>query len=196
MINPPAKWETRRLELRPATRAEATAAFASYTADPAVSRYMTWRPHRSIAETEQFLRRCEDVWEKRLAFPWSLRLKADGSFAGMLEAREKGHAVDIGYVLAPRLWRRGLMSEAVAGLIDWAMASPDVFRVWAVCDVDNVASARLLESVGMQFEGMLRRWLIHPNVSDSPRDCLCFAIVKKRAARVESTPRGLGGPST
>ncbi|HVS22670.1 MAG TPA: GNAT family N-acetyltransferase, partial [Gammaproteobacteria bacterium] len=71
-------------------------------------------------------------------------MKADGSFAGMLEARVKLHAVDIGYVLAPRLWRRGLMSEAVAGLIEWAMASPEIFRVWAVCDADNVASARLL----------------------------------------------------
>jgi RimJ/RimL family protein N-acetyltransferase len=178
MIEPPANWETKRLALEPATRAEAAAAYESYTANPTVSRYMTWRPHKSLAETEHFFSRCEGVWKDRTAFPWSLRLKSDGSFAGMLEARVKGHSVDIGYVLAPRFWRRGLMSEAVAGLIDWAMASPEVFRVWAVCDVDNVASARLLESVGMQFEGMLRRWLIHPNVSDTPRDCLCFAIVK------------------
>jgi RimJ/RimL family protein N-acetyltransferase len=44
--------------------------------------------------------------------------------------------------------------------------------------VDNVASARLLESVGMQREGILRRWIFHPNISDSPRDCLCYAVVK------------------
>jgi RimJ/RimL family protein N-acetyltransferase len=70
------------------------------------------------------------------------------------------------------------MSEAVAGLVRWAMASPEIYRVWAVCDIDNVPSARLLASVGMQLEGTLRRWLIHPNVSDSPRDCLCYAIVR------------------
>ena len=185
MLEPPAHWETKRLELRPATRAEAAAAFASYTSDPAVSRYLMWRPHRSVAETEQFLHRCEDVWDKREAFPWSLWLKADRSFAGMLEARVKAHAVDIGYVLAPRYWRQGLMGEAVAGLIDWAFASPEIFRVWAVCDVDNIASARLLERVGMQFEGLLRRWLVHPNLGDAPRDCLCFAIVKKRTAPID-----------
>ena len=119
MIEPPANWETKRLVLRPATCADAAVAYDSYTADPTVSRYMVWRPHRSRAETEVFLRRCEDVWHRREAFPWSLRLKSDGSFAGMLEARIKGHAVDIGYVLA-----------------------------------------------------------LHPNVSESPRDCLCYAIVK------------------
>jgi RimJ/RimL family protein N-acetyltransferase len=102
-----------------------------------------------VAETEQFLRRCEDAWEKRVAFPWSLWLKADGSFAGILEARVTAHAVDVGYVLIPRLWRRGLMSEAVAGLVKWAMGRPEIYRVWAVCDVENIPSARLLESVGI-----------------------------------------------
>jgi [ribosomal protein S5]-alanine N-acetyltransferase len=187
MIEPPTNWETKRLTLRPATRAEAPLAFESYTANPEVSRYMIWRPHRSVAETEQYLCRCEDEWKERLAFTWSLRLKADASFAGMLAARVKGHAVDIGYVLASRLWRQGLMSEAVAGLVEWAFRQPAIHRVWAVCDVDNVASARLLASVGMQLEGTLRRWLIHPNVSDSPRDCYCYAIVK---GDVPGTPNG------
>jgi RimJ/RimL family protein N-acetyltransferase len=178
MCDPPTNWETQRLLLRPATHADAPLAFASYTSDAKVPRYMTWRPHTTVAETEHFLRRCEEVWEKRTAFPWSLWLKSDHSYAGMLEARIKGHAVDIGYVLARRLWRQGLMKEAVGGLVQWALAQPEIFRVWAVCDVDNVASARLLESVGMQREGTLRRWISHPNVSDSPRDCLCYAAVK------------------
>jgi len=178
MVEPPANWETERLYLRPATVVEAVSAFESYTSNPDGSRYMTWRPHRSVAETEQFFRRCEDVWIKRLAFPWSLWLKSDASFAGMLEARVKQHSVDIGYVLAPHLWRRGLMGEAVRGLVHWAVNHPEVYRIWAVCDVENIASARLLESAGMQLEGRLRRWLVHPNMSESPRDCLCYAAVK------------------
>ena len=187
VATPPAEWETERLALRPATVREAQTAFESYAADPAVSRYMIWRPHRSVAETEEYLRRCEEVWRTGSAFPWTLWLKADGSFAGMLEARVKGHAVDFGYVLAPRLWRRGLMSEAVAGLLTWAMAQPAIHRVWATCDVENVASARLLESVGMQLEGTLHRWLVHPNLSDVPRDCLCYALVKPMTGRGRPT---------
>jgi RimJ/RimL family protein N-acetyltransferase len=144
MTEPPANWETERLVLRPATRADAPLDFATCTSDFEVSRYMTWRPHRSVAETERFMVRCEEAWKARTAFPWSLRLKSDSSYAGILEARMKRHAVDIGYVLARRLWRRGLMSEAVCGLIDWALAQPEICRVWAICDVDNVASARLL----------------------------------------------------
>jgi RimJ/RimL family protein N-acetyltransferase len=178
MIEPPETWETERLLLRRPTRADAPLAFASYTSDTEVPRYTIWRPHQSVVETEQFMRRCEDSWETRTGFPWSLLLKSDGSYAGMLAARINGHAINIGYVLARHLWRRGLMSEAVGALVRWALAQPEIFRVWAVCDVDNVASARLLESVGMQCEGTLRRWILHPNVSDSPRDCLCYAMIR------------------
>jgi len=181
MLTPPAIWETDRIVLKPSTPAEAREAFQGYAANPDVSRYMTWTPHTSIAETEQFLRRCEDGREQGLAWPWSLWLKSDGSFAGVLEARIKPPSVDIGYVLVPRLWRLGLMGEAVTGLLDWALAQPAIYRVWAVCDVDNIPSARLLESVGMQLEGTLRQWLVHPNLSDSPRDCLCYSIVRPEA---------------
>jgi [ribosomal protein S5]-alanine N-acetyltransferase len=178
MLTPPAKWETRRLVMSPAAVGDAKAAFEGHTSDPLVPRYMTWKAHQHVAETTQFLQRCEEVWKRGSAFPWSLRLKADGSYAGMLEARIRHHSVDIGYALSRRLWRQGLMSEAVDGLVQWAMGEPEIHRIWAVCDVENVASARLLEHVGMQLEGTLHRWLVHPNMGDSPRDCLCYAIVK------------------
>ena len=100
------------------------------------------------------------------------------SLAGMIEARQVGTAVDIGYVLRRSLWRRGLMTEAARAIVRWALSQPDIYRVWATCDVENTASARLLESIGMQREGVLRRWIVHPNISDTPRDALCFAIVK------------------
>jgi RimJ/RimL family protein N-acetyltransferase len=70
------------------------------------------------------------------------------------------------------------MTEAVMSVTHWALAQPEIYRVWATCDVENVASARLLERVGMQREGVLHRWLLHPNVSNTPRDCFCYAIVK------------------
>jgi ribosomal-protein-alanine N-acetyltransferase len=178
MIRPDATWQTERLAARPAARPDAQVVFDQYATDPEVAKYMTWRPHRAVGETIDFLRRCEDVWLDGSAFPWTLWLKGTGEFAGLLELRVRTPAVDIGYALARRWWRQGLMSEAVDSVIRWAFAQPEIFRVWATCDVENVASARLLERVGMRREGTLRRWIVHPNVSDTPRDCLCYSIVK------------------
>jgi [ribosomal protein S5]-alanine N-acetyltransferase len=44
--------------------------------------------------------------------------------------------------------------------------------------VENLASARVMEKAGMTREGLLRRWIIHPNVSDEPRSCFSFAKVR------------------
>ena len=70
------------------------------------------------------------------------------------------------------------MTEALEPLVNWAIAQPDIYRVWAVCDIENLASARVLEKLGMTREGRLHRWLVHPNISDEPRDCFCYAKVK------------------
>jgi RimJ/RimL family protein N-acetyltransferase len=58
------------------------------------------------------------------------------------------------------------------------MGQPSVFRIGAFCDVDNVASARVMEKSGLVREGLLRRWLMHPNISDEPRDCFSYARVR------------------
>jgi len=61
----------------------------------------------------------------------------------------------------------------------WAsLGRPEVYRVWAVCDTANLASARVLEKVGMTREGILKRWSVHPNVSPEPRDCFVYARVR------------------
>jgi RimJ/RimL family protein N-acetyltransferase len=174
----PRTWETARLLARPATREAAEAIFEAYAQDAEVARYMIWRPHRDLSETFAFLDRCEAAWRDGTAYPWTLWVKETGALAGMIEARPNPPAVSLGYVLRRSLWRQGLMTEAARAVVAWALARPDVYRVWATCDIDNVASARLLEAVGMQREGVLRRWLVHPNIDDAPRDAQCYAIVK------------------
>lgn len=178
MTGVPETWETARLVARPAARDAAPDIFAAYAQDGDVARYMIWRPHHDMSETIAFLERCERAWQDGSAFPWTLWTRDERALAGMIEARCVRTSVDVGYVLRRSLWRRGLMREALRFVVTWALSRPDVYRVWATCDVENVASARLLESIGMQREGVLRRWLVHPNISDTPRDALCYAIVK------------------
>ncbi|MDP9309700.1 MAG: GNAT family N-acetyltransferase, partial [Chloroflexota bacterium] len=87
-------------------------------------------------------------------------------------------SVSLGYVLMRAAWGQGLMPEATAAVMNWALAQPEIFRVWALCDIENRASARVLEKVGMQREGLMGRGVLHPNISDEPRDCWLYAKVK------------------
>jgi ribosomal-protein-alanine N-acetyltransferase len=180
MLRPPASLETERLILRAPRITDAPAFFASYTQDPEVARFMTWRPHPDVQETRAFLQRCVEVWSDGTGFPWVIALRETGAVIGIAEIRVRGHLGELGYALARRAWGQGYMFEALRPIVAWAFDQPSIFRVWATCDVDNTRSARVLERLGMQREGRLRRWIVHPNVSPDPRDCWCYARVRDR----------------
>ncbi len=177
-MRPPTRIETARLVLRKPVAGDMRSIHENYARDAEVTRYLTWRPHRTLADAQEPLAQQLAAWETGKYFSWVITLKEDGELAGMIAARPDGWRVDLGYVLGCRWWGRGLMTEAVRAIIEVALAEPEVFRVWAVCDVENKASARVLEKAGMRCEGVLRRCAMHPNMGDEPRDCFCYARVK------------------
>lgn len=178
MINPPKTIETQRLRLRKPRPADAEVIFREYASDPEVTKYVSWKAHRSAAETRAYVQTCLAGWEARKVFHWIIERKDDRHLMGMITARVDDHRWELGYVLSRSNWGSGYMTEAVKGVIDWALKQPGIFRIWAVCDVDNLASARVMEKAGMQREGRLRRWSVHPNISPQPRDSYCFSITK------------------
>jgi RimJ/RimL family protein N-acetyltransferase len=141
-------------------------------------RYLTWLPHENIQETEGFLADCIVAWKNASRFPYVIVLRESDEVIGMIEIRIGGFKADVGYVVSRQHWGKAIATEALRSLADWALKQEAIYRLWALCDVDNVASARVLEKAGMQREGLLRRQIIHPNISDEPRDCYCYAAVK------------------
>lgn len=152
--------------------------FREYASDPEVTKYVSWRAHRNSAETREYVRTCLAGWKTGKVFHWLIERKTDKRPMGMITVRVVDHKWELGYVLSRSNWGKGFMTEAVKGVIDWALKQREIFRIWAVCDVDNLASARVMEKAGMQREGTLHRWSVHPNVSEQPRDSYCFSITK------------------
>ena len=173
MVTPPESFATERLVLRRPTPADAPAIYA-YGRDPGVTRYVIFPTHASVADAQQFLATCEPRWESGEEYCWLIVDREQQAVVGSFACRVRGHAVDIGYVLARASWRRGYASEAGRAVVGWAAARPEIYRVWAVCDIDNTASARVLEKLGLLREGILRRWSVHPNLSPEPRDCYVY----------------------
>jgi RimJ/RimL family protein N-acetyltransferase len=177
-LKPPQEFETARLRLRVPTLDDADEIFNLYAQDKQVTRFLTWKPHDSIEETRAFLERCVGVWESCKAFPWVVVEREQDQLIGMIELEFDQHRAELGYVLARAYWGAGYGTEAAQLVVDWAIAQPKIYRVWAVCDVENLPSARVLEKAGMKREGILKRWLYHPNSDKKPRDCYVYSIVK------------------
>jgi RimJ/RimL family protein N-acetyltransferase len=177
-MKPPETLETPRLLLRLPILEDVEPIFQKYAQDPEVSKYLFWRPHESISTTREFLNRCIQCWKDETAFPWVITNKDDHTLLGMIELRIDRFCADFGYGIAKQYWGNGYTTEAAKVIVHWALNQESIYRVWAICDVENLASARVMEKVGMQKEGILRRLTIHPNISIEPRDCYCYSIVK------------------
>ena len=172
----PNTFQTSRLLLRPIDMGDAQAIFDGYAQDAEVSRYLTWRPHTSITHTETYVQACLNAATSRT---YALVQLTTNEVIGSFDLRETGPArLGYGYVLARPLWGMGLMTEALTAVVDWALRQPSIWRIGDVVDVENGPSARVMEKAGLEREGLLRRWSMHPNVGCAPRDCFSYAKVR------------------
>ena len=91
----------------------------AYASDPEVTRYVLWDTHRSIEDSEAFLRLTVEGYERGDFGGWGLVLKSSGAFIGTCgidEGYAPEHArAELGYVLSRDQWGRGLMPEAGKG---------------------------------------------------------------------------------
>ena len=170
--------ETLRLHLRRPVTTDAERIFQTYAQDREVTRYLEWIPHTSVETTKKFIALCQDRWTNSVAFPYVITRKEDAELLGMIEVRPKGHRANFGYVLARSYWGNGFMPEAIAAIVKITLEPPTLYRMEVTCDVENKASARALEKSGFLREGLLRRYIIHPNISPEPRDSLLYALTK------------------
>jgi RimJ/RimL family protein N-acetyltransferase len=175
----PEHFETEHLLARPPRVSDGPAAFACYASDPEVTRYLTWKPHADASTVAEFFAVCSSHWRTSSGreghYPWLLFRRGSNELVGSIAVDLEGHTALFGYVFGRAHWGQGLATEALRWLVDWALLQPEIFRAWAVCDVENPASARVMEKAGMKKEGTLARWHIAPTIEPEPRDCFVYA---------------------
>jgi [ribosomal protein S5]-alanine N-acetyltransferase len=147
-------------------------AVTAWLSDPAVTRYMTW----DAGDRARAAAWLEQIAEAAAALPrtsWNLAAveEATGQVvgAGRLTIRDAQHRTgDIGYVLRRDRWGQGLATQVAVQLVERGFERVGLHRIEATCDVENVASARVLEKAGLRREGLLRgRYQIRGEWRDS-----------------------------
>jgi ribosomal-protein-alanine N-acetyltransferase len=86
---------------------------------------------------------------------------------------------ELGYALARDYWGQGLMTEATKAAIAFGFHVMHLQRIQAICDVNNVSSARVLEKAEMQFEGILHNYLFYKERS---WDVKMYAITRSHTS--------------
>jgi RimJ/RimL family protein N-acetyltransferase len=166
---------TARLRLRRPHAQDVTLIFTGFGADPEVMRFLSWRPHASLADAEAAVRRRLERLANGVEYSWILEDSTSGTAVGMISGWLEDNAFELGFCLVRSCWGKGLMSEATAAVSDWAFGARTIRRVWATCDAENGASARVLEKAGLEPRGVYERGIVRPNLGPEPRPSLHFS---------------------
>jgi ribosomal-protein-alanine N-acetyltransferase len=135
-------------------------AVLAYQRDPRYLRYYEWRD-RTPGDVQRFVQMFVDqqAEQPRRKFQLAIILKDSGHLignCGIRQAAITSHEADIGYELSPDHWGHGYATEAARAIVRFGFTELKVHRIWSWCIADNVASAHVLEKLGLKLEGRLR----------------------------------------
>lgn len=91
---------------------------------------------------------------------FAFAITADNKVVGSIGVFRQGNihrqTAELGYYVAEEYWSRGIMTEAVKQICEYVFSKSDILRIYAEPFAYNIASCRVLEKAGFQYEGTLR----------------------------------------
>jgi RimJ/RimL family protein N-acetyltransferase len=102
--------------------------------------------------------------------------KKDGTKIGVTGVFPVGDLWEIGFALIPSERGKGYGTEAVTIFVDYLFLSRDLVRIQAATDLRNMASQRILETVGFKREGIVRKSMF---IHGEWRDFQLYSILRE-----------------
>ncbi|MFI4889080.1 MAG: GNAT family N-acetyltransferase [Steroidobacterales bacterium] len=165
---------TPRLQLREFTLDDLDGVHA-YSADPRVTRYLFFGPRDRDSSAEYL----DELLASQLERPrtrFELAITASGSDVPIgacdLSLIET-NVVDLGYMLGHTHWGRGYATEVARALTYAAFSDLRAERVISTVDINNKASIRVLEKIGMRWEAVYRK---HRRAKNRWWDCHLYTL--------------------
>lgn len=163
--------------LREMRRSDAEAV-ERYAGDRGVTRYLVWGPNtpaQTLAHLELAIAQAGSP--HRTDHHLAVVELESGELVGAAHLSldsERNRRGDIGYVLRRDRWGRGLATETVHLLLQLGFRWLGLHHIRATCHPDNLASARVLEKVGMGLDGRIRD---HMLIRGAWRNSLTYSIL-------------------
>lgn len=149
--------ETERLLIRELLPTDAEGMF-EMESDPIVHRYVGNKPITTIEESRAVIEFVRQQYADYGIGRWAVLEKATNDFVGWLgfkwmQGPVNGHTnfYDFGYRLTRKHWGKGYASEGSKAAMKYGQEQLGFKNIYAMTDVDNKASRRVLEKTGLQY---------------------------------------------
>src|SRR5215204_1336893 len=151
--------KTERLLLRRLERTDANEMFF-LRSNENVLRYIGREPTKTIAEAEEFINKINKVIDENESILWGITfLNEPSTIIGTIclwNFKKEHYRGEVGYILHPDHWRKGIMKEAINAIVDYGFTVLGLHSIEALLNPENIASSSVLESTGFIKEGHLK----------------------------------------
>ena len=130
-----------------------------YARLPEVTEHLTWSPHASMDYTKEYLAHLSHHYRLGDFYDWALILKEENKMIGTCGFTcfdFDNDSGEVGYVLNPDYRGNGIVPEALHAVMRFGFEALLLNRIEAHYIVGNDASRRVMEKMGMKFEGVAR----------------------------------------
>lgn len=148
--------ETNRLILREVKRSDARSIY-EYSKDIRVGPNAGWEAHKNEEESLEYILYAMKKRDFGQPGVFAIIHKENYKLIGTIEIHTyKEYKAEIGFVLHPDYWKRGLITEAAKAVIIYGMEILELERLQYGHFKGNEASKRVCEKLEFTFEGILR----------------------------------------
>ncbi len=163
-------------------------AFFEYYTDPLVAQYILATNPKTIADASAEVQYCHNLFYKKQGIYWTIARKSDDKMIGAvgLYINNNHLRAEICYDLSRNYWRRGIMTLALAKIVEFSFKQMGVNRLEALTTENNVASIGILEKLGFIREGVLKNYRYFQQKS---HDVLMLGLTPELFAKASSSQK-------
>ena len=151
--------DTMRCRLRRILSDDYKAMYENWAKYEEVCRYFPFSPATDVEAYKEKVQKWTENYESSTYFHWVIEWKENHELIGTinLKIEETCFMADTCYMLSPRYWGQGIMTEVLLEVLRYAFDEIELNRVQAEVFDGNAASAHVLLKCGMQLEGIARQ---------------------------------------
>jgi [ribosomal protein S5]-alanine N-acetyltransferase len=171
------KLETRRLILRCLELNDATI-IRKLAGHPDIAATTLTIPHPySLEEAVDFINYARRAVESDESYNLAITRRAEGDLIGCigLSAGDRHRRAEMGYWMSVKHWGQGYTTEAARRVLQFGFETLDLNRIYATHFAGNPASGRVMQKIGMIYEGTLRQHIIK---NGQPLDIVYYGILR------------------
>ena len=139
--------------------------------------YYANKEKRSLEEETKSLKGIEEKYNNLEYYNWLITLK-DGTVIGAINLNVDNYneSCEFNYAIDEKYRKNGYMTEALNIVKEFVINDLKANRFFGGCEINNIASKKVMEKCGLKYEGILRN---HLKLKDGYHDMRVYSFIRE-----------------